>query len=273
MHVYIEAAFDSAVAVEPGESLIQWFRAAWARLFDGLVAEEASGGQRVLSLASVTQDIDDGPRRFSDINETWGHFEESLAAFPWGAGITVLKDGAELTGLGSVSTYHVLSDASLWRAEVSVPVDPQDAGSCATLVDFLREALEGANPAFGRIELNGTVEETNLDAALRRKKRTSMRESRQFLRGYAWVTVCPAELLARLGGASALEASGAFYRVIPLRAGGALLQASETLAGYSDAVMERVFVALAPVLPEGEPHPDPACPDLRFVPRDAATAR
>jgi hypothetical protein len=161
----------------------------------------------------------------------------------------------------------------LWHAEAAVTVDPEDAAACAVLVEFLRDALDACNPTFGRVELNNFNELTNLDAVLRRKRRKSLRESRQFVRGYAWVTVCPAELSARLGGPAALAASGAFHRVVPLRAGGVLLQASETLAGYTDTVMERVFVALAPVLPEGEPHPDPAYPYMRFVPRDAAAAR
>jgi hypothetical protein len=52
-----------------------------------------------------------------------------------------------------------------------------------------------------------------------------------------------------------------------------LLQASDTLAGYTDQVMQRVFEALAPVLPPGEPRPDPAYPEMRFVPRDAAGVR
>ena len=274
MNVYIEASFDSATAVEPGVSLIQWFRAARVRLFDGLVAAEASRGERVLSLARVTQGIDDVPRGFSDVNNAWGDFEECLAAFPWGARITFLRDGEEMSELGSVNTHHAFRDGSLWKASVAMTVESaDDSGQCAVLVDFLREALDGSSPAFGRIELNNFNELTNIEAVLRRRKRKSLRESRQTLRGYAWVTVCPAELLARLGGASALEESGAFHRVIPLSAGGVLLQASETLGGYTDDVMERVFVALAPVLPEGEPCPDPAYPYMRFVPQDAATAR
>ncbi|WRZ87699.1 hypothetical protein OHB54_00485 [Streptomyces sp. NBC_01007] len=140
-------------------------------------------------------------------------------------------------------------------------------------MDVLHAALDASNPLFGRIEWNIFYELPNLDAVLRRRRRTSLREGRQFLRGYAWVTVCPAELAARLGGAAALEDSGAFHRVLPLRAGGVLLQASATMDGYTDQVMERVFEALAPVLPPGEPSPDPARPYMRFVPRDAATVR
>ncbi|MEY2248892.1 hypothetical protein AB8A21_39240 [Streptomyces sp. BF23-18] len=137
----------------------------------------------------------------------------------------------------------------------------------------LHAALDGSSPLYGHIEWDNFDELTNLDVVLRRRRRPSLREGRRFLRGYAWVTVCPAELAARLGGAATLEDSGAFHRVLPLRAGGVLLQASVTMDGYTDQVMERVFETLAPVLPPGEPRPDPAHPYMRFVPRDAATVR
>ncbi|KQW06964.1 hypothetical protein [Streptomyces sp. Root369] len=274
MNVYIEASFDIAAPDGPGESLVQWFRAARDRLFGGLVEAEATGGGEVVSEARVIRHIDDSPRRFPKVGETWEQFEEGLAAFPWGAGLSFLTDDGEPDERGRANSYHVLRDGSIWRASASASVDsPDDAESCAALVDFLRAALDASNPTFGRIEWRNFNELTNLDAVLRRKKRTSLRESRQFLRGYAWATVCPAELAARLGGATALENSGAFHRVLPMRAGGVLLQASDTLAGYTDQVMERVFETLAPVLPPGEPRPDPAFPYLRFVPRDAAGVR
>ncbi len=125
--------------------------------------------------------------------------------------MTFLSGRGELRDLGRTSSYHALGEGSVWRASAAVTVDsPGDAESCAALVDFLLAALETSNPAFGRIEWRNFSEVTNLDAVLRRKKRTSLRESRRFLRGYAWATVCPAELSARLGGAVALERSGPF---------------------------------------------------------------
>lgn len=131
-----------------------------------------------------------------------------------------LTEGGELEVLGRASSYHVLSDGSIWRASASAGVNsPDDAASCTAVVDFLYAALDGSSPVFGRIDGDNFDELTNLDAVLRRRKRTSLREGRRFLRGYAWVTVCPAELAVRLGGAAALEDSGAFHRVLPLRAG------------------------------------------------------
>ncbi|MGW1068157.1 hypothetical protein ACWD4F_26965 [Streptomyces aureus] len=272
MNVYIEASFDTVAPHGPGESLIQWFRAARTGLYSGLVEAEAKSGGRVVSKAHFTPHIDDSARSFRRVGQTWAQFEAGLAMFPWGAQIVFLTDSAEPDVLGRTRSYHVLSDGSIWGASATVSVNsPDDVASCTALVNFLHAALETSNPVFGRIEWNNFSELPNLDAALRRRRRMSLREGRQFLRGYAWVTVCPAELVARLGGTAALEDSGAFYRVFPLRAGGVLLQASATMAGYTDDVMEKMFEVLAPVLPQGEPQPDPASPKLRFVPRNAAT--
>jgi hypothetical protein len=272
MKVYIEASLDTGAPNGPGESLIQWFRAARTKLFSGLIEAESKGEGDAVSTAQIVPDIDDSVHDFPRVGEVWAQFEEELATFPWGAGLLFLTDGGELAELGRASSYHALSDGSIWRASASVSVNsPENAASCAMLVDFLHAALDGSNPVFGRIAWDNFNEVTNLDAVLRRRRRTSLREGRQLLRGYAWVTVCPAELAAQLGGVAALEDSRAFHRVVPLRAGGVLLQASATMAGFTDQVMERMFEALAPVLPQGEPSPYPAYPDIRFVPRDAAT--
>ncbi|MBW8797888.1 MAG: hypothetical protein JF597_31190 [Streptomyces sp.] len=207
MNVYVEASFDTAVASGPGESLVQWFRMARAQPFRDLV--EAEDGGEVTSEARIIRDIDAPPRRFT--RDGWDQFEAALSTFPWGAGLTFLTHGEELDELGRANSYHVLRDGSIWRASASVSVDaPDDAVTCTGLVDFLHAALDASNPAFGRIEWRNFDELTNRDAVLSRKPRTSQRESRRFLRGYAWATVCPAELAARLGGATALESSGPF---------------------------------------------------------------
>jgi hypothetical protein len=73
----------------------------------------------------------------------------------------------------------------------------------------------------------------------------------EVLRGYSWVTICAPELAARLGGAAALTASGAFYQVRELPGGQLLLRATPRLEQYQGAAVERVFRALAPVLLPG----------------------
>jgi hypothetical protein len=131
-----------------------------------------------------------------------------------------LTEGGEPEVLGRASSYHVLSDGSIWRASALTSVNsPDDIASCTAVMDFPYAALDGSSPLFGHIEWDNFDELTNLDVVLRRRRRTSLREGRRFLRSYAWVTVCPAELVTRLDGAAALEDSGAFHRVFPLRAG------------------------------------------------------
>ncbi|MFI7498949.1 hypothetical protein ACIBVL_10585 [Streptomyces sp. NPDC049687] len=145
-----------------------------------------------------------------------------------------------------------------------------DPAFCARLLDFLANALDGANPVFARVDHLNFQDTPDLEAALRRTHRKYLSESRTHLRGYSWITGVPAEIAARLGGAQRLSATGAFHEVRELPGGGLLLQAIETLAGYGDRAMREVFRALAPVLPPGIPEHDPARPDLRVVFEDAS---
>ncbi|MFF7602956.1 hypothetical protein [Streptomyces mirabilis] len=209
MNVCVEASFDAAVPGSPGASLVRWFRAARTGLYRGLVEAEAGSGGGVVSEAQIVPDIDDLVRRFPRIGRTWPQFEEELAAFPWGAQLVFLTEGGEPEVLGRACSYHVLSDGSIWRASALASVNsPDDVASCTAVVHFLYAALDGSSPLFGHIEWDDFDELTNLDVVLRRKRR-SLREGRRFLRGYAWVTVCPAELAARLGGAALLDVQAA----------------------------------------------------------------
>jgi len=135
------------------------------------------------------------------------------------------------------------------------------------------------DPSFGHLCDDATqLGVTALDEVIFRGGRVeSMLAGREVLRGYSWVTVCPGELAARLGGVDALAASGAFARVEQLRCGGVWLQATKRFAEYDDAAVRRVFQVLAPVLPGGLPKPDPfAVHDgrtYRLVWEDAAQHR
>jgi len=93
------------------------------------------------------------------------------------------------------------------------------------------------------------------------------------LQGYSWITFCPAGVAERLGGAVALGASGAFYRVDEMPGGGVLLQATERAADYGIKQARKVFDVLAPVLPEGLPEKPASWPsDLPWlvIPEDTA---
>ncbi|MEU9353586.1 hypothetical protein AB0D65_22020 [Streptomyces griseoloalbus] len=211
--------------------------------------------------------------------------EFSLAAGEWDAMRAELLRGPEVAGVlvalpeADRPVVHVMSSSILVKrpnAEVQILVGGEDEeraadpAYCRSVVEFLIAALDAVNPAFGRVCMGEPVTpKANLDAVLNRKLRKSVAEARQSLRGYAWVTVCPSELTDALGGADALKRSGAFHRVASLASGGTVLQATETLAAFSNEAMRKTFQALAPVLPPGVPRLNPAAPYARFVPEDA----
>jgi hypothetical protein len=139
-------------------------------------------------------------------------------------------------------------------------------------VDFLAGVLDGADPAYAEISTtNASFTDTELDRALRRTAGDSLDQAREYLRGYAWVTVVPAELLRRLGTPDDLARSGALAEARPLSGGGALLRATPTPEEFDRPALERLFRLLAPVLPAGRPRPLPGWGSLAVVPEDSAT--
>ncbi|MER5666815.1 hypothetical protein [Streptomyces mirabilis] len=272
MDVYMEATLDPHGTAERGTAAVAWFHRALSGPFAELVRQEERAEYGVHTGTSIRQS--EGSRRthINHLGRNRSRLDEELAKSPewavtefYGEDVLARVQCSYFPVEGAWSQFVVALQAGSSRLA--------DAEYCTVLVDFFAQALDELNPVFARIERDFFSDWTNVESTLLRNLDESLPEGREFLRGYAWVTVCPHELATRLGGSAGLKASGAFHRVVPLRQGGVLLQASQTLAGYTDQVMERVFVALAPVLPEGEPHPDPAQPDLRFVPRDAATVR
>ncbi|MFJ7495761.1 hypothetical protein ACIQZB_32115 [Streptomyces sp. NPDC097727] len=88
-----------------------------------------------------------------------------------------------------------------------------DPRFCADAVEFLAAALNAVNPVFAWMGVDGrATDDTNLDCVLNRRVRSSVREARNLLRGYSWTTVCPEDLSRKLGGPTALTATGAFHR-------------------------------------------------------------
>jgi hypothetical protein len=71
---------------------------------------------------------------------------------------------------------------------------------------------------------------------------------RDILYRFAWVTIIPPEIAARLGNASGLAASGAFYEASELAGGLVWLRATRTLEEFDDSRSAAVAAALAPVL-------------------------
>jgi hypothetical protein len=146
------------------------------------------------------------------------------------------------------------------RLAFSAPIsDLSSAARQQSWLTFIRETVEDLNPAFGIVdyEYGSLYGPTAVEQAIRMPSLTSDQKvplSREVLRGYDWLTICPQELAGRLGGADRIRATGAFHEVAPLRGGGIWLLATADYRDYDEAAMRRVFRALAPVLPAGLPN-------------------
>ncbi|MFE0511116.1 hypothetical protein [Streptomyces sp. NPDC058964] len=269
MDVYLEATIAPLDPVERGKAVVAWFEATLSGPLADLVWQEERAESGVYTRTSVWPA--DGRKRIHlpHLGRNRDRLDAELAKSPEWA-VTEFS-GEDVLGRVQCSCFPVEGEWSQFVVALAAGASRLgDPVYCTSLVDFLAQALDDLDPAFARIERDIFSDWSNIEAVLNRDLDESLPEAREFLRGYAWVTVCPEELAERLGGPAALSDCGAFHRVVPLRAGGVLLQATETPAGYTDEAMERVFRALAPVLPEGEPCPDPAHPEHRFVPLDAA---
>ena len=269
MDVYIEVTLDPLGTAERGKAVVAWYERALSGPLAELVQQEESSG--VYTRTSVQQSEGSRSTRMPHLGSNRSRLNDELKKSPEWA-VTEFY-GEDVVGRVQCSYFPVEGEWSKFVVALQAgSSNLADAEFCRALVDFLASALHDLNPAFARIEHDVFSDWSNVEVALMRDLDESLPEDRDFLRGYAWVTVCPQELATRLGGQEAMEASGAFCRVVPLEGGGLLLQASETSSGYTDRAMEQVFEALTPVLPGGEPRTDPAHPNVRFVPRDAARA-
>ncbi|BET46046.1 hypothetical protein RGQ21_10280 [Kitasatospora aureofaciens] len=265
------ATFDVSTGGGVGHGLATWFGAALAGPLRGRLEQEQQG---TAFFSASTRATERSPRQeYQPLATGWEAMREELLHEPETAHVLYMREhlGKPLVHVRSSTTRvrRPNAEAQLLFGADCGSLD--DAGFCADAVEFLVAALDTVNPAFAWLGADAPAsEETNLDWVLGRRVRDSVREARKLLRGYSWTTVCPEELSVRLGGPGALAATGAFHRVVPLSAGGVVLQATETVAGYTDEAVRGVFEALHPVLPPGVPQFDPAHPELRYFPADAS---
>jgi len=162
--------------------------------------------------------------------------------------------------------------------------DLADPGRQQAWLAFVRETVTDLNPAFGIIDYQydflygNTAFEARSNGAAGVLLADQIPRSRERLRGYDWLTICSQEVAGRLGGAEALRGTGAFHEVAQLPAGGVWLLATADYRDFDEEALDRVFRALAPVLPPGKPSPaderDPGNGrDYRIVYQDAAEVR
>ncbi|MGA5305600.1 hypothetical protein ACPCHT_37300 [Nucisporomicrobium flavum] len=211
--------------------------------------------------------------------KAWKAFLEGLSAPPFGAELTAIT----LDHAGFPNAFPALTiglrtnddDPGWWFLSVrfgpELLDDPEFQKSALT---FVRSFADDWNLAYGEISYDRGSGRTAFESVFRGQPDQTSRTSRQTLRGYAWLTICPQEVGDRLGGLPALRASGAFAQVEALSNGGYWLLATDDWRDFGQPVAERMFSVLAPALRPGEPLPDaPDDPPYYVSRRDAAEAQ
>lgn len=192
----------------------------------------------------------------------WRWLAAQLRQPPVGADVHVNRLGDE----GFPQSFIHLSISShplgpgwlrLYQEIASGAMTPDAQASALALLDRFADRI---GPSFGQIGVDHPFGETTLEHCLpsaygRNQPWRSIVQSRQWLRGYTWVTVLAKEHVAQLGGLQAIEPSGVFYSVTGLARGGAMLQATRDFHEYDQQKAEQVFRVLAPVLRPGLPSP------------------
>ncbi len=225
--------------------------AAWGRFL--VMLERADGPPRAIYKAASRRG--------------WRWLAGQLRRAPWMVSVTLnrLDDTGQPTSL-CLLDISAFSKAPGWiRLHTSVPArlfahELHGTSHQRQSVAFLRSYANRLNPSYGQIGVSHNIGETTLEACLplefgRNRPWNTIVESRQFLRGYTWLTIVAEELAARLGGVEAIAATGVFHEVIQLDAGGLWLRATEDFRDYGLAKAEQVFRVLAPVLRPGKPEP------------------
>ncbi|WP_181442552.1 hypothetical protein [Streptomyces tateyamensis] len=269
MLVRLEATVDLA---EHGRDTVRgWFdnarTGAFAQFFDP-AALKSRGLTAGWVLAS---DLAAESKRFRAGKAAFGHLDKAINGdSPYASYLVEPRDAGpdDELALRLQLTQSVFRDTrALLALDLSATEEEcADPAFCSGLVEHLRRCLDQASPVFGSISSANFRKETPLDLALNRSIVDSVQLGRTVLRGYSWVTVCPEELLPRVAAGQA----GGFHRTIGLAAGGAVLQATPTIAEFGRPAAEQVFDLVRTVLPAGLPAPSPLNPDALLVYRDAA---
>lgn len=236
-----------------------WFTTARDHLFPELWQEIDTGDPRFAVTMGTRRNWEAKPEVTTYRRTRWRELVDTLTARP--VAVTLLARAAGTASgpdIVRITLEPAAGNGKVVRLQVDAaqePGQPADLAHCRRWVDFLTTALADADPDFGLVTGDAATLATSVELALGRAPLRGIQDSRDILRGCSWVTVCPAELSETLGGAKNLAEGGAFVRVEPLAGGGTLLQATATLAQFDDTALARVFHALAPVLPQGMPHP------------------
>jgi hypothetical protein len=193
--------------------------------------------------------------------KAWTAFLDGLATVPFGAELTAVT----LDHSGFPNAFPSLRDGLGTNEDsdgwlfLNVRFGPElldDPDFQKSALAFVRSFADDWNPAYGEISYDRGSGRTAWENVFRGLPEVTALTSREVLRGYAWLTICPQEIGDRLGGLSALRASGAFAQVETLGNGGYWLLATEDWRDFGQPAAERIFPVVAPALRPGEPLPD-----------------
>jgi hypothetical protein len=192
-------------------------------------------------------------------DRAWQRALTGLADHPWTVSVEIreLDDHGfpahkGWTGIEVTRDYYaptwVTFSFSAPAADTGWPESPQLQDEWA---HFVQREAGRVNACAGKMTDDVGAGQTALQRATHNMS-PKIEDSRSVLRGYSWVTVVTADLVARLGGAEQIESTGAFYQVSPLPNGALWLRATPTINEFTDEKVRAVFEALAPVLLTGE---------------------
>jgi hypothetical protein len=208
--------------------------------------------------------------------KAWKAFLDGLSAVPYGAellAITLDHAGFPNAFPSLRVGYTTNNDDDRWLF-LKVKFGPElldDPEFQKSALSFVRSFADEWNLAHAEISYDRGSGRTAYETVFRGQPDQTSRTSREVLRGYAWLTVCPQEIGDRLGGVEALRSSGAFAQVEALSKGGYWLLATENWRDFGQPAAERIFPVLAPALRPGEPRPDrPDDPPYYVSRRNAA---
>ncbi|MCO5995727.1 hypothetical protein [Actinoallomurus rhizosphaericola] len=273
-----DVSFDCAGDEELIEASRDWLTFGFKFICPELLEKLDEGGSDIYATITRASTVDDSARSQPYSRANWERMLSSLSERPFSTTLSIFRGSAKNSKfLGSLSVDH-LNPSGKWMAfTADITARDEDLANpayCRRWVDFLAYSLNRVSPASGVVgnDYRG-YGETTLDVALNRPRRVSMREARRFLRGYGWVTICPADIVRRLNGAERLNDSDVFCRIENLPDGSAILQSTLSYDQYNDVAVRRVFEVLAPVLPSGNPSRRDAPERARLIFEDAGRYR
>jgi hypothetical protein len=231
-----------------GSSRALYSGQSWQQMLDGLITA------RPFYVALYAEMLDD----------------RGLRARPRQSMVIQVKRHHQQPGWVSLLVHAFIGAGPFDRGEAAAPYPSRRQRQWA---EFVKAWAARSDASYAHVTDDALARgDTALEVALRVTAQENVPRCHEVLRGYSWVTVCAAELAARLGGTKALMSSGAFDEVTGLPAGQVFLRATPTVQDYEGEPVRRVFWTLAPVVLTGRPHPSAGVAQGRRLVLDADAA-